>query len=334
LAKLGEQYALPNLKQQVSDVLSPCLEQLPSLACVAYNLVDIKTTPELHAAALDVLRKKPYQAFVKGPGGEIGGIPCLSPDKLDTVFRDQEVNAQEIFLFQCLQDWKATNADLYANTDQICRMVAQNLDFSAMNASDIEEIVLPSGLVDSGSLVSGLMTVAKAAEKRGISLRSSRRKTKAPRTSAAADSGSSINSGSAARAPRGRRFKKLPVPAGDDDTYADASHADDRREDIEPAPVPVVQAPAPHTQLVKKSRKPNSFTSRASKFLGGFGALRGQSVKESDLESESVDGPLSKTPTYKDTLERNTSHLEETVAGEEIAKAPTKERVKEIISNE
>lgn len=300
LSKLGDQYALPNLKQQVSDVLSPCLEQLPSLACVAYNLVDTKTTPDIHAAAMEVLRKKPYQAFVKGPGGEIGGICVLSPDKLDTIFRDQEVNAEEIFLFTCLQEWKAANADLYANADQICRMVAQNLDFSAMNASDIENIVLPSGVVDSGSLVSGLMTVAKAAEKKGISLLSSRRKTKGGK---AIDSASSIGSGGSRRA---RRFKK-PENKEELDTKPE-----EQREEAAPTSVPVV--PAPQLEVappVRKTRsgKPNSF----KRFLGGFARL--------GRHEEEVETPVQKVPQHPSRL----SILEHKVAGMEA---------KEVVSDE
>lgn len=275
LAKLAERYALPNLKQQVSDVLSPCLEQLPSLACVAYNLVDTKSTAELHAAALEVLRKKPYQAFVKGPGGDIGGIACLSPEKLDCIFRDQEISADEIFLFQCLQEWKAANDDNYPNTGEICRMVAQNLDFSAMNASDIEEIVLPSGLVDSSHLVSGLMTLAKSAEKKGFSLRSSRRRhAKAQRAS-----DSSTGSIPPRSQGRGRRFKK-PDPASDV-SYASTQSQDEGRDESE-APVTVVKAQV-SAPIQKKVRKPSfGFGSR---FLGG---LRSHNVKAIP-EEESFD---------------------------------------------
>lgn len=310
LAKLAEMYALPNLKQQVSDVLCPCLDQLPSLACVAYNLVNSKTTPELHKAALNVLRKKPYQAFVKGPGGEIGGIASLSPDKLDTIFRDSEVDAEEIFLFQCLQEWKVVNQEVYCNTNQICRLVAQHLDFSAMHATDIEDIVLPSGIVDSGNLLSGLMTLAKAAEKKGITLRSARRR----HAKAKSDSTSSVSETRAeTRASRSRRFKK---PEGTT-LSGQSSFGNSTIEEVrEPVPIPEVKATPEQS---KKGRMAMHFghtknlKTRATKFLG---SLRPRSIKEMFSESHSVDGmdnsppPREKAPREKALREKETPKAE------------------------
>jgi BTB/POZ domain len=294
LAKLAEMYTLPNLKQQVSDVLAPCLEQLPSLACVAYNLVDQKSTAELHAASLDVLRKKPYQAFVKGPGGEIGGIASLSPDKLDTIFRDDQVNAEEIFLFQCLQEWKAANQETYSNTNQICRLVAQHLDFSAINASDIEDIVIPSGIVDTGSLVTGLMTLAKAAEKKGVVCRSSRRKMRTPEPSTIKTSTS--------KSARSRRFKKPDNPSVGDANFS-LSFQEETRDDPaapigEVAPSSETAKPLSTASTKQKFRSmgmgfrpPQALKNRATKFLG---TLRSKGIKEHPSEVDSFEGRVTK----------------------------------------
>lgn len=278
LAKLAEIYALPNLKQQVSDVLSPCLDQLPSLACVAYNLVDTTTTVELYEASLNVLRKKAHMAFAKGPGGEIGGVSCLSPDKLDIVFADNLVNAKEIFLFQCLLEWRDDNFDTYPDASEIATRVAQHLDFSAMDASDIEDIVLPSGIVDSASLVTGLMTVAKAAQKKGISLRSARRK-------AAKASGSSDVTCATTSVPKStpgrnsRRFKKSPADA------SSVSSSDDTRDVPEEVKtkLPSFFSPSKASRAIK-SPKGGSMKSRASKILGSMRNLR--PVKENSTERE------------------------------------------------
>ncbi|CAB9515478.1 expressed unknown protein [Seminavis robusta] len=344
LAKLAEQYTLPNLKQQVSDVLAPCLEQLPSLACVAYNLVDSKTTLELHAASLEVLRKKPYQAFVKGPGGEIGGIACLSPDKLDTIFRDDGVNAEEIFLFQCLQEWKLANQETYSNTNQICRLVAQHLDFSAMHASDIEDIVLPSGIVDSGSLVTGLMTLAKAAEKKGVSLRSSRRKqARSQKTSEA-----SVKSGGT-KGGRGRRFKKPETPSVDSYPTASSYH-DETRDEPAAAPVraptpevvtkpPLPPTPSSHSKTIRSLgvalRGPaKAFKSRA-KFLGNLTSLRSNSVKEapSEAETASVVAPTKSPSKTSAPAEVSVSDVS-AGTGTEDKSVDGEQRVKECISSE
>jgi len=309
LAKLAETYTLPNLKQQVSDVLCPCLDQLPSLACVAFNLVDTKSTAELHAASLKVLRKKPYQAFVKGPGGEIGGIACLSPEKLDLIFRDQEVNAEEIFLFQCLQEWRASNSDKYSNAKQVCKRVAMHLDYSAIHASDIENIVLPSGIVDASSLVSGLMTLAKAAEKKGVTCRSARSKhAHAEKIAAEPNSESNITAGKGKS--RGRRFRKSVHALTTTETEQEV-----RDDSLSPRKAPAEKevkapirpeesssTPTMPTNPVKKNfngmrfRSPNFVKAGATRL---FGTLR--HIKESVSESRSHDteGPVNIPPAVK-----------------------------------
>lgn len=285
LAKLAEMYALPNLKHQVAEVLCPCLVQLPSLACVAFNLVDTTTTKELHAAAVDVLRKKASQAFAKGPGGEIGGVSCLSPDKLLTLFADNEVNADEIFLFQCLVEWRDDNIREYDDAEEIAMSAAQHLDFSAMNASDIEGIVLPSGIVDSQLLLNGLMTVAKAAEKKGIALRSARR----TKSSAAKqfDSNASDTNSTNGRS-IGRRFKKVNSPGADAPSVATN---DETRQ--APTGAPVSEVRATSKKMAIKSQR-GSMKARASKFLGSMRSLR--PLKESSSE-RSVDDSVQQLST-------------------------------------
>jgi len=288
LAKLAHTYALPNLKQQVSDVLCPCLDQLPSLACIAFNLVDDITTPELLASSLEILRSKACEAFVKGTKKEIGGITCLTPTKLDLIMQDSEVEAEEIFLFQCLVDWQDANMDVYKYTSKITTRVAQHLDYSAMTASEIDQIVIPSGIVDSQSLLAGLMTVAKAAEKKGIALKSARHKT--AREGLPADSSRRS----------GRRFKNVVSAAMNSTTPKETRELPESA-----AATPVYET----TVQVKKLPMP-SFRSpkvgnlfkrgvqqRASRLLGSMRGLRSvQEEPESIADISASELPLPTTP--------------------------------------
>ena len=220
-------------------------------------------------------------AFTKGPGGEIGGISCLSPDKLDIIFSDNLVNAKEIFLFKSLMQWRDDNIDVYPYASQVATRVAQHLDFSAMHASDIEEIVLPSGIVDSQSLLTGLMTVAKAAEKKGISLRSARRKAaKAAGTTNPHES--LLPTAADPKGPNGRgnnrRFKK-PIQAPQNDVGSMSSN------ETRDVPEQIKTKKTTTTKAIKSPKGGIKF--RASKFFGSMRNLR--SVKEQAAEGNMND---------------------------------------------
>ena len=174
LCQLAGTYEMPPLMGQVKEFLQPLLQACPPLACLVWNLSDEESTPSIHRAAYGLIREQPYQALApvtsstNGTPSLVGGIPCLSPDKLELLYGDFSLGADEWFLFQQLVLWKdhniKTNHDA-AKEKAICKHIVQKyIDLAAIDDPEaMETTVMKSGFVDDNMLVQALMRQAKNA---------------------------------------------------------------------------------------------------------------------------------------------------------------------------
>jgi hypothetical protein len=183
LAKLAHTYEIPNLQMKVKNFLNPLMQAYPPLACSVFDLADPISTPDVYAAALVIIREQPYVALKTGRSssedtgkryGPLGGIIILSPDKLEDVMSDNDVEADELFLFQQLVAWRDYNEPKYMHANSICKSMVRHLDLSSIDPNEIETTVMQSGFVTADMVVQALMAQAKSANKQGLAFASIR----------------------------------------------------------------------------------------------------------------------------------------------------------------
>ena len=203
LAKLAHTYGIPHLQCKVRDFLQPLMEAYPPLSCCVFNLACPEATPDVYEAALTMIQDHAYVAL-KGASmssstsgrsrrsSAFGSMTCLSPDKLEVILSDNDMEADELFLFQQLVAWRDFNAQKYRNINAICKHNVQHLDLSMIDPNEIETTVMQSGFVDATMVVQALMAQAKSA------------------TSGSATSGAGLGFCSA-RGPRGKKYGHIVV---------------------------------------------------------------------------------------------------------------------------
>ena len=168
VAKLGHTYAIPGLQERVQDYVIPIVQEDPSLACAILNAAHPLPTPELYTAAMEIIQSQPYVALKQNEESKSGGIVCLSPDKLEEVLQDRDIEAEELFLFQCFVDWKEYNEYAYDNIQNICDHVIRHFQFACIDPKDLKSIVMPTGLVSQQILMEAFMEQAIVASEGGF----------------------------------------------------------------------------------------------------------------------------------------------------------------------
>lgn len=219
LAKLAHTYEIPKLQLHVRDFLQPLMVAYPPLACAVFNLACQEATPDVYDSALAIIQEQAYVALrcssntsttsttssKAGHGSKIGTMICLSPEKLEVILADNNIEADELFLFQQLVGWRDANAAKYRNANSICQSLVRHLDLSMIDPNEIETTVMKSGFVDANMLVQALMAQAKNATIEGLAFAS-------------------------VRGPRGRKYAHILVEgAGDSDcngTYVHVKNPD------------------------------------------------------------------------------------------------------------
>jgi BTB/POZ domain len=185
LVKLAHTYGLARLQIKVKDFLNPLMLAYPPLACHVYNLADRVATPDVFAASQVILQEKAYVALKsstsstssrgnKDPTQAMGGMICFSPAKLEDIMSDNEIEVDELFLFQQLVAWRDHNDFKYTNVNSICRSLVRHLDLSSIDPNAIETTVMQSGFVTADMLVKALMAQAKSATHEGLAFASLR----------------------------------------------------------------------------------------------------------------------------------------------------------------
>ena len=182
LAKLAHTYEIPKLQQCAKDFLHPLMLAYPPLACNVFNLADAVATPDICESALAIIEEQSVAALQsssssgsnhKGKGAvSVGGMTCFSPEKLEEIMADNDIEADELFLFQQLVHWRDVNARRYKNVNAICKSVVRHLDMSSIDPNEIENTVMKSGFVDAAMLVKALMAQAKSATHEGLAFAS------------------------------------------------------------------------------------------------------------------------------------------------------------------
>jgi BTB/POZ domain len=187
LAKLAHTYGLPRLQTKIKNFLNPLMLAYPPLACHVYNLADRVATPDVFDASLVIIQEKAHVAFKsststshsRGSSNKdltqtMGGMICFSPAKMEEIMSDNEIEADELFLFQQLVAWRDHNDFRYPNINSICRSLVQHLDLSSIDPNAIETTVMQSGFVTADMLVKALMAQAKSATHEGLAFASLR----------------------------------------------------------------------------------------------------------------------------------------------------------------
>ncbi|CAB9499606.1 expressed unknown protein [Seminavis robusta] len=199
VARLGHTYTMPALQEAVHDLVLPRLQEDPSLACVVLKGANPMSTPELYAAAMEIIRIQPYMALKSSPSATAktsnkedeedeeetmleqqstttnttsttrGGIVCLPPEQLEEILQE-DVECDEFFLFQCLLDWRDYNQDtLDADVNVICeQLVRRHIRLACIDPEDLKSTVMSSGFVSQELLLEAFMQQALLASRDGI----------------------------------------------------------------------------------------------------------------------------------------------------------------------
>lgn len=168
VAKLGHTYAVPDLQEAVLSHIMPRLKDDPSLACPVLNASHPIPTPELYAAAIETIQSQPYVALKRNDETNSGGIVCLCPEKLEEVLKDMDIEADELFLFECLVEWREHNEQHFDNIREICDQMIGHFRFTCIDPKDLKSSVLPSGIVSTEKLLDAFMEQAISASNEGL----------------------------------------------------------------------------------------------------------------------------------------------------------------------
>lgn len=167
LARVSHAYGIPNMEERVLDGINPLMGAIPPLACVVFNYADPNTTNLIYSSALALIREKPYTCLQQ-EGQNIGGMVCLSPDKLKAIIRDVALEVDELFLFNQLVRWRSHNRNVYSNASAICKALVAHIDLTYIDPRDIKAVVLDSGLVEDKTVIDALLDQSISATREGL----------------------------------------------------------------------------------------------------------------------------------------------------------------------
>jgi len=167
LARVAHAYGIPNVEERVLEGVNPLMGAIPPLACVVFNFADPTTTRDIHDCALEMIREKPYLCLQQ-EGQNVGGLVCLSPDKVKEIIRDTGIQVDELFLFKQVMRWRAYNKNHYANTVAICKQLVTYINFTYIDPRDLKDVVLDSGMVEDRMVIDALLEQSISATNEGL----------------------------------------------------------------------------------------------------------------------------------------------------------------------
>lgn len=167
LARVSHAYGIPNMEERVLEGINPLMGAIPPLACVVFNYADPETTKAIYNSALSLIREKPYTCLQQ-EGQNVGGMVCLSPNKLKGIIRDTALQVDELFLFKQLVRWRSFNRNIYSNATAVCKQLVTYIDLTYIDPSDIKAIVLDSGLFEDRAIIEALLEQSISATREGL----------------------------------------------------------------------------------------------------------------------------------------------------------------------
>ncbi len=169
LFKAADYLELTELAQLVAQMAHNLTSRYPPLACAVYDEADLDT--KISKDSLLMIQCRPYVTLPPDEETE-GGVDCLSPCKLITIYQDKEVKASELFLFQMLQKW----LELSDRSDchQVARDCASHLHLEDIEPQDLLHIVKDTGFCSNKSIIDAITTQALRASQNFVWSLSSR----------------------------------------------------------------------------------------------------------------------------------------------------------------
>lgn len=169
LFKAADYLELTGLAHLAAQMAHNLTSRYPPLACAVYDEADLDT--KISKDSLLMIQCRPYVTLLPDPETE-GGIDCLSPSKLNTIFQDKEVKASELFLFQMLQQWLEL-VD-YPDGQQVAKDCASHLQLEDIEPQDLLNIVKETGFCSNKSIIDAITTQALRASQNYVWSLSSR----------------------------------------------------------------------------------------------------------------------------------------------------------------
>ena len=167
LARVAHAYGIPNMEERVLEGINPLMGAIPPLACVVFNFADPKTTRSIYQSALGMIREKPY-VCLQQEGQNVGGMVCLSPQKVKEIVQDTNLQVDELFLFKQLLHWRAFNRNVYPNSAAMCKELVSFINLTYIDPSDLKATVVDSGLVDDRKVIDALLEQSISATREGL----------------------------------------------------------------------------------------------------------------------------------------------------------------------
>ena len=169
LFKAADYLGLEKLAEVVAQMAHNLTSRYPPLACAVYDEADLHTT--VAKDALLMIQCRPYVTLPPDNETE-GGIDCLCPTKLLSIYDDKSVKASEMFLFEMLQKWLELR-DLPDGTD-VAKRCVKYLRLADIEPQDLLRVVRGTGLCPEQRITDAVTTQALRAATAGIWTISSR----------------------------------------------------------------------------------------------------------------------------------------------------------------
>eukprot|EP00980_Cylindrotheca_fusiformis_P006424 scaffold1375_cov137-Cylindrotheca_fusiformis.AAC.13 len=137
LFKAADFLQLTGLAKLVAQMAHNLTTRFPPLACAVYDEADFDT--KVSNDSLLLIQCRPYVTLP--PNSECGGgIDQLSENKIISIYKDKEVKAGELFLFEMLQQWK--NLSECDNADEVAKACAAFIQLENIEPQDLLGIVM------------------------------------------------------------------------------------------------------------------------------------------------------------------------------------------------
>lgn len=169
LFKAADYLGLAELAQLVAQMAHNLMSRYPPLACAIYDEADFET--KVSHDALLMIQCRPYVTL---PSDDTtgGGISCLCPIKLRSLYDDKDVKASELFLFEILQDWLETCKE--TNGPDVAQECATHLRLADIEPQHLLTKIKGTGICSDKSITDAVTTQALRSATAGIWTISSR----------------------------------------------------------------------------------------------------------------------------------------------------------------
>lgn len=139
LFKAADYLQLNGLAKLVAQMAHNLTTRYPPLACAVYDEADYDT--KVSNDSLLMIQCRPYVTLP--PDDETGGgVDQLSQIKLLTIYKDKDVKASELFLFEMLQKWKEYSES--PNTNDVVKICCAFLQLENIEPQDLLGVVMKS----------------------------------------------------------------------------------------------------------------------------------------------------------------------------------------------